>query len=44
VVVRSIDRRQPPVTMKTEVVAARVQHVSNITVTRRQNALAFDPL
>jgi hypothetical protein len=26
--------------MKTEVVAARIQHVSNITVTRRQNALA----
>jgi len=27
--------------MKTEVVATRIQHVSNITITRRQNALAL---
>jgi len=27
--------------MKTEVVATRLQHVSNITLTRRQNALAL---
>ena len=27
--------------MKTEIVAARIHHVSNITVTRRQNALAL---
>ena len=27
--------------MKTEVVATRIQHVSNITIARRQNALAL---
>jgi hypothetical protein len=37
----SLPHRQPPATMTVEPVASSTQDVSNITVTRRQNALAL---